>query len=210
MGSTDKNNEKKKKQSVDFLDVPFQQAIPELIHQGFQGVRNDIQTIKDSNKDLKLMIRGIDAEIHEIKEVAKGIGHKLEKFLDKGAIKKVTKPHIKEISTGLDLITQIPQHLRDTFETILKRDKGSTASEVSKETGKSRSLESDYLNQLEDRGFIFKERHGKEVKFYKIGATTTEEATKIYNHNRTLDFIAKKKLVVNNTNNHSHEKENTH
>ncbi|MEM3731881.1 MAG: zinc-ribbon domain-containing protein [Candidatus Bathyarchaeia archaeon] len=40
-----------------------------------------------------------------------------------------------------------------------------TALEVSRKTGRSRAAESDYLNQLADRGFLKKTRRGREVIF---------------------------------------------
>ena len=215
MGSTDKTNENNEKKSVDYPDVNLQQAIPKIIDQSLQGVREDIKNIKEANNDLHLMMRGIDAEIQEIKRVTKGIGHRIEKFFGEGlgAIKKAPKSHIKEISTGLDLLTQIPQHLRDTFETILKRDKGSTALDISLETGKSRSLESDYLNQLEDRGFIEKKRHGKKVLFNKIGEIDAEEEAEISDRSGPVGIVAEKKLFVtqcNNNTNNSHKKNSQH
>ncbi len=202
MGSTDKNNEKDEKNSVEFLYLNLQQAIPEIIHQSLQGVRENIQIVQESNTDLRLMMHGMHAEIQELKKATKSIGYRLDKLFDVGVIKKAAKPHVKEISTGLDFLTQIPQHLRDTFETILKQDKGSTALQVSIETGKSRSLESDYLNQLVDRGFVIKKRDGKKVLFFK---TDEEEEAKLLDPNGSLAFIAEKQNVVNNAKN-SHGK----
>lgn len=202
MGSTDNNNEEDEKNSVEILNLNLQQALPELIHQSLQGVRENIQIVQESNNDLRLMMHGMHAEIQELKKAVKTIGHKLDKLFGVGVIKKAAKPHVKEISTGLDLLTQIPQHLRDTFETILKQDKGSTALYVSIKTGKSRSLESDYLNQLVDRGFVIKKRDGKKVLFFK---TDEEEEAKLLDLNSSLAFIAEKQSVVNNANN-SHGK----
>ncbi len=222
MGSADEEKKQNEKKSVEFTDLGLQQAIPKLIHQSLQGVREDIQIIQKSHKDLQksnegldLMIRGIYAEIQDIKKVTKGISHRIDRFFDMGVIKKTPKPHIKEISTGLDLLTQIPHHLRDTFQTLWKRDRGASASEVSRETGKSRSLESDYLNQLVDRGFVSKRRQGKKVLFFKIGEIEEEEEeeeeedTKDSNDNGSLDFIVEKQREVNNSTN-SHNKHTIH
>jgi predicted RNA-binding Zn-ribbon protein involved in translation (DUF1610 family) len=40
-----------------------------------------------------------------------------------------------------------------------------TAQQVSDKTGRSRAAESDYLNQLTGRGFLKKERKGREIMF---------------------------------------------
>lgn len=216
MGSTDKEKEQNEKKSVEFTDLDLKKAIPKLIHQSLQEVRDDIQIIQDSNKDLQkstegldLMIRGIHAEIQDIKKVTNGISHRIDRFFDIGVIKKAPKPHIKEISTGLDLLTQIPPHLRDTFQTVLKRDRGASALEIAKETGKSRSLESDYLNQLVDRGFVIKRRQGKRVLFFRIGEIEEEEEPKNSTNNGSLDFIVEKQREVNNSTN-SHNKHTIH
>lgn len=207
MGSTDEKKKQNEKKSVEIGDLDLNQAIPKLIHQSFQGVRKEIQIIQESNEDLRLMVRGMHAEIQELKRVTKGISKRIDNVFVAEVVKKTPKPHIKEISTGLDYLTQIPQHLRDTFRTILKRDSGATALEISIETGKSRSLESDYLNQLVDRGFVIKKRQGKKVLFSKIGELEEEEeeVPKLADHKKSLSFIAEKQMVVNNANN-SHDK----
>jgi hypothetical protein len=58
----------------------------------------------------------------------------------------------------------LPEHLRETMQAILTSGEA-TAQQVSEKTGKSRAAESDYLNQLVDRGFLKKERRGKEIVF---------------------------------------------
>ncbi|MFW9903271.1 MAG: hypothetical protein ACFFFH_02985 [Candidatus Thorarchaeota archaeon] len=206
MGSSDEKKKQNGKNSSEISDLDLTKEIPTLIQQSFQGIRKEIQLIQDSNKDLHLMMRGMHAEIQELKKVTKQISQRFDNAFIAGVTRKTTKPHIKEISSGLDYLTQIPQHLRDTFRTILKRDTGATALEISLETGKSRSLESDYLNQLVDRGFVIKERQGKKVLFFKIGELDEEEeVTKPNDHKKSLSFIAEKQTLVNNAN-HSQEK----
>lgn len=205
MGSTDEQKKQNEKKSVEITDLDLTQTIPQIIRQSFQGVQKEIQLIQESHKDLHLMMRGVHAEIQELKRATKRISHRIDDVFDARVVKKAPKPHIKEISTGLDLLTQIPQHLRDTFENILKRDTGSTALDISIATGKSRSLESDYLNQLVDRGFVIKKRHGKKVLFSKISEHDEEEVLKPVSQKKPLSFIAEKQLVVNNAN-HSDDK----
>jgi hypothetical protein len=58
----------------------------------------------------------------------------------------------------------LPGHLRETMLAILTCGEA-TALRVSEKTGRSRAAESDYLNQLVDRGFLKKERSGREIVF---------------------------------------------
>jgi hypothetical protein len=58
----------------------------------------------------------------------------------------------------------LPEHLRETMQAILTCGEA-TALQVSEKTRRSRAAESDYLNQLVDRGFLKKERRGKEIVF---------------------------------------------
>jgi hypothetical protein len=51
----------------------------------------------------------------------------------------------------------LPEHLRRTMQAIVTLGEA-TAFQVSQKTGRSRAAESDYLNQLVDRGFLKKAR----------------------------------------------------
>lgn len=58
----------------------------------------------------------------------------------------------------------LPEHLRQTMQSIVTFGEA-TALQVSDKTGRSRAAESDYLNQLVDRGFLKKARRGREIVF---------------------------------------------
>jgi hypothetical protein len=58
----------------------------------------------------------------------------------------------------------LPEHLRQTMQAIVTFGEA-TALQVSEKTGRSRAAESDYLNQLVDRGFLKKVRRGREIIF---------------------------------------------
>jgi len=58
----------------------------------------------------------------------------------------------------------LPEHLRQTMQAIVTFGEA-TALQVSEKTSRSRAAESDYLNQLVDRGFLKKERRGREIVF---------------------------------------------
>ena len=129
---------------------------------------NDVVTeIQKTNENLQLMILGLHSEIKALKDEIKSISRTVDDYIQKD-IKRSIDSRIKDISTGLDLLTNIPTHLRNTFETIYTQGgkKGLSAKEVADRTQKSRSLESDYLNQLVDLGYILKTKEGKSVYFF--------------------------------------------
>ena len=70
--------------------------------------------------------------------------------------------HVPESS-----IVSLPDHLRKTF--VIVANKGECdAVQVSNHTGRSRAIESNYLNQLMRMGWLNKRRISKEVHFRPI------------------------------------------
>lgn len=67
----------------------------------------------------------------------------------------------------LDVTTllSLPDHLRKSA-LALSTLREATATEMSKETGRVRAVESDYLNQLVSMGLVKKKRKGRDVYFY--------------------------------------------
>jgi hypothetical protein len=67
----------------------------------------------------------------------------------------------------LDVTTllSLPDHLRKSA-LALATLKEATATDLSKETGRVRAVESDYLNQLVSMGLVKKKRKGRDVYFY--------------------------------------------
>ena len=61
-------------------------------------------------------------------------------------------------------LMSLPEHLRRSMEAIVTLGEAA-AQDVAEKTERSRAAESDYLNQLVDRGFLKKEKKGKEVVF---------------------------------------------
>jgi len=61
-------------------------------------------------------------------------------------------------------LASLPEHLKTTALTIATMGRA-TAAQVGEKTGRTRAAESDYLNQLASRGFLKKERQGKEIHF---------------------------------------------
>jgi hypothetical protein len=67
----------------------------------------------------------------------------------------------------LDVTTllSLPDHLRKSALALANLGEA-TATDMSKETGRVRAVESDYLNQLVAMGLIKKKRKGRDVYFY--------------------------------------------
>jgi len=160
-GDPRSNNKKSNKNTP---EVDSGSVEKENIDQIFTDVVAEIQK---TNESLQLMIRGLHSEIKELKSEIVSISKTVDDYIQKD-IKISIDSRIKDISTGLDLLTNIPTHLRRTFEMIYTQGgkKGLSAKEVADRTQKSRSLESDYLNQLVDLGYILKAKDGKSVFFF--------------------------------------------
>jgi len=67
----------------------------------------------------------------------------------------------------LDVTTllSLPDHLRKSA-LALSTLREATATDLSRETGRVRAVESDYLNQLVSMGLVKKKRKGRDVYFY--------------------------------------------
>ena len=85
---------------------------------------------------------------------------RLDQKLDRLEVRSYSPSHTFVPGTLMSL----PKHLRKSMEMIATLGQA-TAQQVSDKTGKSRAAESDYLNQLVGRGFLKKQRKGKEVVF---------------------------------------------
>ncbi len=68
-------------------------------------------------------------------------------------------------------IASLPEHLKRTA-TMVASMGDSTAEQIAEKTGRARAAESDYLNQLADRGLLKKERVGRAVHFKPLNLYT--------------------------------------
>lgn len=155
------------------------QDVREEFGKGIQQTRTSIEMLIAG---IHGEIKGIVADIKEIKHMTKGNLRMIEKMSHKAP---VSPSFPSKVSTGLDILMQVPRHLRNTYNTVLKAERGVTAQDVATRTGKSRPTESDYLNQLTDKGLISKVRSGKKVLFYygeKIGENGDGPNNVIINH----------------------------
>lgn len=75
-----------------------------------------------------------------------------------------------EKGTALDVMAllSIPDHLRKSALAIVRLGKA-TAADVAEETGRSRAIESAYLNQLVRMGYLENRREGRTVYFQVQG-----------------------------------------
>jgi predicted transcriptional regulator len=97
------------------------------------------------------------------------ISRKLDRLID------VQRPSGQMLRQGttlpddmpLDVTTllSLPDHLRKSA-LALSTLREATATDLSKETGRVRAVESDYLNQLVSMGLVKKKRKGRDVYFY--------------------------------------------
>jgi len=99
------------------------------------------------------------------------LGERLEKMVNlQEAMMQQVQPRREKITIeGMPLdaatLLSLPDHLRKTAMAISKLGEA-TATDVSKETGRVRAVESDYLNQLVGMGHIKKKRRSHDVIFY--------------------------------------------
>jgi len=98
--------------------------------------------------------------LREISDSLRDLSRRMAK-LESESVADVAVAHPKFVPGTL---SSLPEHLRRSMETIVTIGQG-TAEVIAAKTGRSRAAESDYLNQLVDRGFLRKERVGKEVVF---------------------------------------------
>jgi len=68
-------------------------------------------------------------------------------------------------SIDVTTLLSLPDHLRKSAISLSTLGEG-TATDISKETGRVRAVESDYLNQLVSMGLVKKKRKGRDVYFY--------------------------------------------
>lgn len=83
---------------------------------------------------------------------------------------EVQRANLKEImvpNAALDVMTllEMPDHLRKTAIVICKSGRA-TADEIAEQTSRARAVESSYLNQLVNMGYIKKMRKGRKAYFY--------------------------------------------
>ena len=203
-----RKNTKKPQSTVDSFNLnEFQLIIQTTVEDALSEVRSQI---KDVGIDFKTSLRGLEKEIKEIKTLAKRNRGLLVNIAGTPSVEE-KEPEL--ISTGFDILTKVPSHLRRTYKVMLTKEFGATASDVARETEKSRPLESDYLNQLFEKGLLRKKtdpNNSRKVIFivksqdnYKV---EEENHSKFVNHifNNNPDMISHRKKTVKAANEDSY------
>ena len=111
-----------------------------------------IDLLRKMNRNMELIARKLDRLI-EIQRSPTG------QMVRLGASLPENMP--LDVTTLLSL----PDHLRKSA-LALATLREATATDLSKETGRVRAVESDYLNQLVSMGLVKKKRKGRDVYFY--------------------------------------------
>ncbi|MHA2095935.1 MAG: hypothetical protein ACW98F_15045 [Candidatus Hodarchaeales archaeon] len=145
-----KNAKKPESDIESSFGADFKLIIQTTLEDALEEVRSQIKGV---SIDFKTSMRGMEKEIKEIKKLAKRNRGLLVNLAGKPSVEE-KEPEL--ISTGFDILTKVPSHLRRTYKVMLTKESGATASEVASETEKSRPLESDYLNQLFEKGLLRK------------------------------------------------------
>jgi hypothetical protein len=70
----------------------------------------------------------------------------------------------------------LPDHLRKTYMAVASKGE-CNATEVANLTGRCRSIESSYLNQLARSGWLAKRRDSKSIRFYVMSQKALKGAT---------------------------------
>ena len=111
-----------------------------------------IDLLRKMNKNMELISRKLDRLI-EIQRSPTG---------------QMVRPGIslpEDMPLDVTTLLSLPDHLRKSA-LALATLREATATDLSKETGRVRAVESDYLNQLVSMGLVKKKRKGRDVYFY--------------------------------------------
>ena len=111
-----------------------------------------IDLLKKMNRNMELISRKLDRLI-EVQRSPSG------QLLRQGT----TLP--EDMPLDVTTLLSLPDHLRKSA-LALSTLREATATDLSKETGRVRAVESDYLNQLVSMGLVKKKRKGRDVYFY--------------------------------------------
>jgi len=98
------------------------------------------------------------------------ISKKLDRLveLQRSSGGQIARPNVslpEDLPLDVTTLLSLPDHLRKSA-LALATLREATATDLSKETGRVRAVESDYLNQLVSMGLVKKKRKGRDVYFY--------------------------------------------
>jgi hypothetical protein len=127
------------------------------------------------------MMEEFEQRLERIQEAVKTMNHTVNQSLKTiedeimDIVENIRAEEAKKKSQGFkpSILLSFPDHLRLTVRALMKLGIA-TAKEVSQETGRSRSLESTYLNTLTTMKYVQKERKSRKV-FYLLNFEKAEE-----------------------------------
>lgn len=111
-----------------------------------------VDLLKKINRNMEMISKKLDRLI-ELQHSSGG----------QGARPNVSLP--EDMPLDVTTLLSLPDHLRKSA-LALATLREATATDLSKETGRVRAVESDYLNQLVSMGLVKKKRKGRDVYFY--------------------------------------------
>ena len=111
-----------------------------------------VDLLKRMNRNMELISRKLDRLI----EVQRAPG---------GQMIRAGQTLPEDMPLDVTTLLSLPDHLRKSA-LALSTLREATATDLSKETGRVRAVESDYLNQLVSMGLVKKKRKGRDVYFY--------------------------------------------
>jgi len=111
-----------------------------------------VDLLRKLNRNMELISRKLDRLI----DVQRSTGGQIARPI-------VSMP--ENLPLDVTTLLSLPDHLRKTALALANLGEA-TATDLSKETGRVRAVESDYLNQLVSMGLLKKKRKGRDVWFY--------------------------------------------
>jgi len=111
-----------------------------------------VDLLRKLNRNMELVTKKLDRLI----EVQRSAGGSLG------------RPYVsvpENLPLDVTTLLGLPDHLRKSALALATLGEG-TATDLSKDTGRVRAVESDYLNQLVSMGLVKKKRKGRDVYFY--------------------------------------------
>jgi len=111
-----------------------------------------VDLLRKINRNMELMSKKLDRLI----DLQRSSG---------GQASRAGMPVPENLPLDVTTLLSLPDHLRKSALALANLGEA-TATDLSKETGRVRAVESDYLNQLVAMGYVKKKRKGRDVYFY--------------------------------------------
>lgn len=111
-----------------------------------------VDLLRKLNRNMEIVAKKLDRLI----EVQRSPG---------GQILRPSVPVSENLPLDVTTLLGLPDHLRKSALALATLGEA-TATDLSKETGRVRAVESDYFNQLVSMGLVKKKRKGRDVYFY--------------------------------------------